>query len=210
MANYETLKRHYEKRLKEFGPNARGMDWPNEEDLSKRFQVLSSIVSTDEPVSLLDMGCGVGLLIDYLQHQGRISNIRYRGIDISEDMIEVAKSRHPDMDFVAQDVLKDPLTTGSVDYIVMNGVLTEKQDMTQQEMVSFAEALLEHLFGVCKKGLSFNVMSSHVDWTREDLFHWPLDEIVGFLVRSCSRHIRIYMDYGLYEYTVHVKKEPDI
>ncbi len=114
------------------------------------------------------------------------------------------------MDFVAQDVLKDPLTTGSVDYIVMNGVLTEKQDMTQQEMVSFAEALLEHLFGVCKKGLSFNVMSSHVDWTREDLFHWPLDEIVGFLVRSCSRHIRIYMDYGLYEYTVHVKKEPDI
>ena len=27
------------------------------------------------------------------------------------------------------------------------------------------------LFAYCKKGIAFNVMSKHVDWERNDLFH---------------------------------------
>ena len=134
----------------------------------------------------------------------------YRGLDISEEMIEVAREQHPDVSFEVQDIIADPLKEESVDYIVMNGVLTEKQNMSQEVMVEFAQSIIRAAFKASSKGVAFNVMSSHVDWTRDDLFHWPLDEMVAFLVKDCSRHVRIHMDYGLYEYSVHVKKEPGI
>ena len=49
-------------------------------------------------------------------------------------------------------------------------------------------------------------MSSHVDWTRDDLFHWPLDDLMSFLVKDVSRHVVIRSDYGLYEYSVYIYK----
>ncbi|MEQ9187353.1 MAG: class I SAM-dependent methyltransferase [Cryomorphaceae bacterium] len=208
MADYRTLKKHYEKKLKEFGPNARGMDWPNEVDLRKRFKVLSDVIGTQDAYSLLDLGCGVGLLIDHLKKAGQLSSCTYLGADISEQMIEYSRELHPGHNFEVRDILKAPYETNSFDYVIMNGLLTEKQEMTQHEMVEFAQAILTEAFGYAKKGIAFNIMSSHVDWKRDDLFHWELDALVAFLVKSCSRHIRIHMDYGLYEYTVHVMKEP--
>lgn len=206
MEYYKTLQLHYEKKLAEHGPNAKGMDWPNQEDLNRRFEVLTSIATNEHNASLLDLGCGVGLLIDYLQNQDLLHKFEYRGADISSKMVSIAAESHPEFSFEVRDVLVNPYPTESVDYIVMNGVLTEKQDMAQSQMIEFAQNIILSTFKSCKKGIAFNVMSSHVDWQRDDLFHWELDEIVGFLVKNCSRNIRIMMDYGLYEYTVHLKK----
>jgi hypothetical protein len=47
-----------------------------------------------------------------------------------------------------------------------------------------------------------------VDWERDDLFHLPMDILADFLSREVSRHFAIRADYGLYEYTVHVYREP--
>jgi hypothetical protein len=41
---YHRLANHYEKRFAEGGATARGMDWPNEEDLKKRFEVMLGVV----------------------------------------------------------------------------------------------------------------------------------------------------------------------
>jgi SAM-dependent methyltransferase len=206
MANYKTLQAHYEKRLAEHGANAKGMDWPNQEDLNKRFEVLMSIAPAPGMYSLLDLGCGIGLLIDYLKEQQRFEGIAYLGSDISPRMIDVARDMHPAYSFEVRDTLVTPYEEGQFDYIIMNGVLTEKQEMSQAQMVDFAKQIILKTFTSCSKGISFNVMSSHVDWKRDDLFHWELDEVVAFLVKNCSRKIKIMMDYGLYEYTVHLKK----
>jgi hypothetical protein len=52
--------------------------------------------------------------------------------------------------------------------------------------------------------MAFNVMSKHVDWERDDLFHLPFDELGRWLVSSISRNFVIRADYGLYEYTTYV------
>ena len=69
----------------------------------------------------------------------------------------------------------------------------------------FQETILE-AFRVCRHGITFNVMSTHVEWMRDDLYHVPLDEIADFITRYLGRNFLIRNDYGLYEYTVHVKK----
>ncbi|CAN5375790.1 class I SAM-dependent methyltransferase [soil metagenome] len=207
MEYYKALQLYYEKCLEEHGATAKGMDWPNPEDLVRRFNVLMDIAQSGNKVSLLDLGCGVGLLVDHLGEKTLLDRFEYTGADISPKMIAVARERHPSHSFEVRDTLINPYGKDRFDYVLMNGVLTEKHGMSQSQMIEFAKEIIQNAYQSCKYGVAFNIMSSHVDWKREDLFHWELDDIVSFMVKNCSRKIRIMMDYGLYEYTVHLKKE---
>ncbi len=204
---YHKIVKHYERCLEEFGPTTKGMDWPVEKDLLKRFKVMLGVISeSKKKYKLLDLGCGAGLLKTYIKNSGRTGKIKYFGVDISEAMINAARKLNQSSDFEVRDVLLDPFPENSHDYAVMNGVLTEKVSLSKKDMILYAQKLIKNVFRSVKIGMAFNVMSTHVDWERKDLFHWSLDEIVAFLVRECSRHIIIRMDYGLYEYTVYVYK----
>lgn len=52
-------------------------------------------------------------------------------------------------------------------------------------------------------------MSWHVDWQRDDLFHLPCDTLLAFLKAEVSRHVVLRADYGLWEYTTYVYREPE-
>ena len=95
----------------------------------------------------------------------------------------------------------------SYDYAICNGTFTEKLDLTFDEMFDFFSKTITTLFKNSKKGIAFNVMSNHVDYKREDLFHVPHDMMADLLTTDLSRHYVIRNDYGLYEYTVYVYKE---
>jgi hypothetical protein len=88
----------------------------------------------------------------------------------------------------------------------MNGLFTENREMSQKDMFDFFQSIVKETYAASRRGISFNLMSTHVDWKRDDLFHLELDVLTNFLVQNCSRNIIIRMDYQLYEYTVYVKK----
>ena len=71
-------------------------------------------------------------------------------------------------------------------------------------MLAYFERTLSAVFAKAKVGLAFNVMSKHVDWERDDLFHLPFDTLVRFLTASLTRNFVIRNDYGLYEYTTYL------
>jgi SAM-dependent methyltransferase len=204
------LQRHYERCLDAVGVTPEGVDWPNGQDLEARFAtqlaVLEAVPPGPEPPVLLDLGCGPGLLLDYLAATprygtGRAGQVAYRGIDISPVMIEAARRRWPGESFEARDVLENPLPAGSVDVVVMNGVLTERQGIPRDRMVAMAEAIVAAAFRAARHGVAFNAMSRHVDRERDDLFHWGFDEVAAFLRRDLTRHIALRADYGLFEFT---------
>ena len=209
--DYKALQIHYENCLKEHGPNAKGMDWPNPNDLDKRFKVLTDHVfkygdSYIEKIHLTDLGCGVGLLVDYLTNNDLINLVHYRGIDISREMIECARQRLPKYDFEERDILISRFTENETDYIIMNGLFTEKRELTHEQMFDFFSQMLTETFKSARKGIAFNVTSTLVDWQRTDLFHLGLDQLTEFITNNLSRNFIIRMDYGLYEYTVYINK----
>jgi len=158
--------------------------------------------------SLLDLGCGPGFSLGYLQDRFGSMECRYLGVDISAYLVELAQKEWPRHNFIVRDVIADPLPTLAYDYTVLCGVLTGKMDLTFEAMEEFAQSLLSSAWNSTRIAMSFNVMSSHVDWTRDELFHWPIDSAVAFSVSRLSRHINIISDYGLYEYTVQIYREP--
>ncbi len=202
---YQRLVEHYETCFEEHGATAKGVDWPDEGDLAARFEVMTGLFRpAPEGLRLLDLGCGPGLLLDHIAGGPLATRVDYLGIDLSEKMIQSAKSRHPYQHFEARDLLTDPLPEQSVDYVIMNGVLTEKRELTQAEMVAFAREIIAAAYHSARIGIAFNVMSTHVDWTRDDLFHWGCDEVLSFVTNELSRHAVIRADYGLYEYTTYL------
>ncbi len=204
---YLEIAKHYEACLEKHGATARGMDWPNERDLKTRFKVMLGILETSEDVpTLLDLGCGAGLLFEYLKRHGY--KAAYTGMDISPKMIDAARNESPDGMWYIRDVLEFPLPSKSFDYVIMNGLLTEKVSLSQEEMIKFAQDIILSAYRTCNKGIAFNIMSKHVDWEKDNLFHWGFDEMADFLTKNVSRHFVIRADYNLYEYTCYVYREP--
>ena len=123
-------------------------------------------------------------------------------------MIDTAKKSYQEHTFLRRDILQEPLEKENFDYGVMNGVLTVKLDLSFEVMEKFAHEIILALYQSCRYGIAFNVMSTHVDWERSDLFHMPIDRLLSFLIKNCSRHVVVRADYGLYEYTVYVYRNP--
>ncbi|HWB62070.1 MAG TPA: class I SAM-dependent methyltransferase, partial [Chitinophagales bacterium] len=156
-------------------------------------------------VSVLDFGCGTAHLYQYILNNG-YANIDYSGLDISEKFVEVAKGKYPDKNFYCADILSPESKLPQFDYVVMNGVFTEKRELSFDEMFAFFQQMLERIFDLTNKGVAFNTMSKAVDWEREDLFHLPTDLLINFLTKKLTRNFIIRNDYGLYEYTTYIYK----
>jgi SAM-dependent methyltransferase len=203
---YRTIVDHYEACLERHGDTPLGVDWPNASDADTRHRVMLDVIR-DVPrkpiVRLLDFGCGASHLYDYMIREG-VTGIEYSGLDLSERFIELSRTKHPTNQYWCVDVLRDEVELPMFDYVVMNGVFTERLDLSVDEMFAFVRAAVERIWRHAALGVAFNVMSKHVDWERDDLFHLSFDELARWLVSSVSRTFIIRADYGLYEYTTYV------
>ena len=205
---YQSIISHYEACLERHGDTHLGVDWPKKEDVTKRYRIMLELIrENDAEVSLLDFGCGAAHLFDYINDRD-MKKISYCGLDISEKFIKLCKKKYPNTPFYCLDILSAKSKIPDVDYIIMNGVFTEKQSMSHEEMFLYFKSMLNKVFSHAKKGVAFNVMSKHVDWERSDLFHLPLDQMAIFVTQQLGRHFVVRNDYGLYEYTVYLYREP--
>lgn len=209
----------YESCLEKHGPNQNGMDWGDSERLIQRFHVMAGIFmpaaqAGGTALKLIDVGAGAGLFYDYLNwyhpQAMRDARVDYQGIDISPKMVGAAQQRHPDVPFEARDLIAHPLAPLACDYAVLNGVFTVKENTSYADMLAFAQNLLVSVFASCSKGVAVNFMTKHVDWEKERLFHYPLDEAMAFFKKHLSRHVVLRHDYGLWEYTAYILRDPTV
>lgn len=206
---YLNIVSHYESCLDKHGDSHLGVDWPNREDAETRYRVMLEVIREDRSgrITLLDFGCGASHLYDFIL-RNKFDNIEYSGLDLSEKFIHLSKRKYPSINYYCMDILDDQAALPEFDYIMMNGVFTEKRDLCFDDMFAYFQSVVSRVFIKARKGIAFNVMSKHVDWEREDLFHLSFDRLASFLVKDVSRNLVIRQDYGLYEYTVYVYRQP--
>jgi SAM-dependent methyltransferase len=205
-ADYGAIIRATEERLRQHGDCHQGVGWPKAEDAETRYRVMLAVIRPQTPnPSILDFGCGAAHLYDYMQ-RNEIANFDYTGLDISPDFIDLCQSKHPGVTFQCADVLVSPDLLPVTDYVIMNGIFTEKRELSFESMLEYMQTTLKLIFSKVRIGIAFNVMSKQVDWERDDLFHLPMDVLANFLCRDVTRQFIFRNDYGLYEYTTYVYK----
>jgi SAM-dependent methyltransferase len=197
---------HYESCLERHGDTYLGVDWPNAWDAERRYDVMLDIIPPEAPerVTLLDFGCGAAHLYEHIRKRSLDHRIAYSGLDLSPKFTALCRRKFPNVPCYCLDVLASDADLPDFDYIVMNGVFTEKLSLSQAEMIAYFQTLVTRMFAKTHVGLAFNVMSMQVEWERSDLFHLSFDVLAAFLSETLSRHFVIRHDYRLYEYTAYV------
>ena len=204
--SYRSIVSHYEACLEKHGDTHLGVDWPTKQDADTRYRVMLEVIRsfpTGENIRLLDFGCGGSHLNDYLERRG-VKYIAYSGLDLSPKFVELSKRKYPANVYYCLDLLDQRSSLPLFDYIVMNGVFTEKRELSFDDMFAYCKRLLKKVFAQAEVGIAFNVMSKQVDWERDDLFYLPFDKLAEFLTKELTRNFVFRNDYGLYEYTTYL------
>lgn len=204
----KALREHYARKFSVYGPSAEGADWgADETKVLLRYEKMLNVVSRsgqDEP-SFLDVGCGYG----GLQHYAITKNIAldYTGIDLADNMIEWATANVPSGSFIHGNIL-DYQFEGQFEYVVCNGILTQKLDTAGFEMDQFAAQVIRQMFALCRIGIAFNIMTTKVNYFSNNLYYRNPAELLAWCISEITPHIKVDHSYKLYEYTTYLYRHP--
>ena len=200
----EVLQRHYVATFAQHGASSAGVDWGADESKALlRYEKMLAVINrpATPETTLLDVGCGYGGLLKYAI--SRKIDLQYHGIDVADNMIEWARANLSSGNFVHGDVLSHPFEA-QFDYVVCNGILTQKLSATAREMDDFAGRLIKKLFSLCRIGIAFNVMTTKVNFYSNNLYYRNPAELFSWCLSEVSPHLKIDHSYPLYEYTMYV------
>jgi len=199
------VSQYYGEKVRTFGPVAKGVDWKDEHSQNLRFEQLLKIVVEREGITLNDLGCGYGAIFLYKDVSARVS--KYYGYDISEEMLTHARNLIPDDKAVF--VNSDKITK-EADYSVASGVFNVKLDTGEKE---WREFILDSLFNMNEKslrGFAFNCLTVYVDYKMEHLYYGDPLFFFDFCKKNFSKYVTLLHDYKLFEWTMLVRKKPEI
>lgn len=197
---------YYSAKLAEHGETALGVDWNSRESQFLRFEQLAKIIQQPRDFSVNDLGCGYGAFLDYLG--SRYSEFTYRGCDVSTDMIIAARARYEGTAHANFAVTSEP--PEPADYGVASGIFNVRLDRRDVEWREYLEVTLDILDRTSHRGFAFNCLTAYSDPDRIRDYLYYADPCILFDLckRRYSRHIALLHDYGLYEFTILVRKNP--
>ena len=197
---------YYSAKLAEHGETPRGVDWNGEESQVLRFRQLSRIIDRTDGFSLNDLGCGYGAFCDYLG--SLYKEFRYCGCDVSAAMVRAARCRFSDSSNVCFSVAAEPPETA--DYGIASGIFNVRLGHDNDYWREYLENTLDILDRTSSLGFAFNCLTSYsdADKMRDYLYYADPCALFDFCKRRYSRHVALLHDYGLYEFTILVRRNP--
>jgi SAM-dependent methyltransferase len=196
---------YYAGKLAEHGDTPRGVDWNGEESQMVRFEQLCKIIDPKKSnFSINDVGCGYGALLDYLRDKH--STCTYVGVDISREMIEAATQRHLGANQARFITSEEP--DQMADYGIASGIFNVRLGRTDAEWFDYLQGTLDVLDRTSSLGFAFNCLTSYSDEEkkRDYLYYADPCRLFDLCKRRYSRQVALLHDYGLYEFTILIKK----
>jgi SAM-dependent methyltransferase len=197
---------YYSAKLAEHGATPRGVDWNGEESQMLRFKQLTKVIRQPKGFLLNDLGCGYGALYDYLQT--KYQDFTYTGCDVSSDMILAACGRGASYHNAKFIVAAAPPEIA--DYGIASGIFNVRLGQSDAKWYDYLKATLDVLDRTSQHGFAFNCLTSYsnTEKMRSHLYYADPCALFNLCKRRYSRHVALLHDYGLYEFTIIVRKNP--
>jgi SAM-dependent methyltransferase len=198
----------YAGNLSEYGLESRAVGWPDPQSQLLRFKKLAYVIEADPPdapISVSDWGCGYGAMFEFLDRRPGFELASYRGYDISPEMVEAARKnvRDPRADFVAGSRIDM-----DADYTFVSGTFNVRREASEEAWAKFVKRTLVEVGERSRRGFAFNLLTTAVDWRKDDLYYGDPAEYFEFCRTEISEYVALLQDYPLFEWTIAVSHGP--
>lgn len=201
------IDKYYSEKLDHFGLTPKGVDWKDNFSQELRFQQLLKVVDFNENFSINDLGCGFGSLLEFMTLNIH-SDFCYTGYDFSEKMISAAKEKFGGSKNSKFLKIDTDYCLNRNDYTIASGIFNVLMDCNEKEWLDYILKTINVMNDYSQKGFSFNILSNYSDkkCQRKDLFYGEPTFFFDYCMSNFSRNVSILHDYGLFEFTILIKK----
>lgn len=188
----------YTARFKSLGPVAEAVGWSSESTQNTRYRVLLDI-GVDENSRVLDVGCGYGKLLTWLEDKE--CHVNYTGVDITQAMIDGAKELHPTGQFYTGNILTESMfAERSFEYVLASGIFAFRTGGGMQYLIRMASRMFE----LSLVGCAFNCLSGWREKMEDGEFAPDPCEVLNQCRKItpwvCMRHDYHRGDFTIYMY----------
>jgi SAM-dependent methyltransferase len=189
--------------LGKYGDGFESAQWSSRETQERRFEILTQIADLNG-ASILDFGCGSGHLASYLNSKNM--KFSYTGVDVVEEFFNIARVKNPSSRFG----LLEEFEHEKFDYIFISGVFNNKRKGNRK----FYQETLKMVYGMCSKGIAFNMMSTYVDYQDAGLFYESPERAFRFVKEELTPFVQLRHDYEVkrgvvpFEFAIYALKIP--
>jgi cyclopropane fatty-acyl-phospholipid synthase-like methyltransferase len=188
-SNIERAKDFFEPRPALYGDSHLAVDWGSRKSQIARFDAFGRLAPLHH-LSLLDVGCGLGHLIDWLSEK-QISLEFYEGIDIASSMVTAARERHPHILFHECDLFAgEQPTRERYDVVFASGIFYLALD----EPYAYIKNVLDMLYMLTGQVLVFNILTETHQATAGCEFRADTDKILE-IITDLSPHFCVDQSY---------------
>ncbi|MEI0795007.1 class I SAM-dependent methyltransferase [Brachyspira pilosicoli] len=184
---------HYINRVNDLNiPDYKVVDWESEEAQNLRFKALIEHFNMSGNV-LLDVGCGVGSLAEYIDKNN--INLYYIGIDIMPEMVERAKSKtykNISPQFMTMDFFKKTDIKDDVDYIYTSGIFNLNLGNNEE----FLKEAIEAFLLAARKGVCFNLLDISCKEKYGDKYYYYKKDDILLLTQDILK--KLNLNYKIY------------
>ncbi|MEI0619694.1 class I SAM-dependent methyltransferase [Brachyspira pilosicoli] len=186
---------HYINRVNDLNiPDYKVVDWESEEAQNLRFKALIEHFNMSGNV-LLDVGCGVGSLAEYIDKNN--INLYYIGIDIMPEMVERAKSKNYkniSPQFMTMDFFKKTDIKDDVDYIYTSGIFNLNLGNNEE----FLKEAIEAFLLAARKGVCFNLLDISCKEKYGDKYYYYKKDDILLLTQDILKKLNL-------SYKIHIE-----
>jgi len=198
----------YTKRFEKHGIDPKTLGWGSREDQMTRFDAATRCIDFSGK-SVLDVGCGFSDFYGFLIKEG-IKVKEYKGIEINDKLIEVARKRFPENKYEVRNILLDNYDTEQADIVTLFGLLNFK--LNKIGNLTYTKEMITAAWKITKETLIVDFLSTHLtkDYPTEDFvyYHDPKD-VLDICFELCDNIVLVhdYLSIPQKEFMVILKKE---
>jgi len=206
---FARLSAMFSDRLKTYGDGPECAEHRDRASQEQRMLHLCRVHDLRE-AKVLDFGCATGHLLTFLTREMGFRG-EYVGYDISADMVARAQAIHGDRArFEMRNILRDGVG-GEFDFTLVSGTFNDLAGDNWAWMRACLKTLFEHTRGA----MSFNNLSTYVDYFDAHLFYVDPEDVFRFCKEELSPLVTLRHDYQVkpdvvpFEFTVDVFQTPE-
>lgn len=201
------LQEYYLPRLKTYGIYSPAcVSWNSKASQELRFEVIAKIFpKKQEKFSLIDIGCGVGDLYNFLQSKG-YKNVDYLGVDIIPEMVAAAQLKFPGIKFMVADFMNTDWQK-KADYLVCSGTLNMVFGDHNQHQ-KYVRDFIGKMFQMSDKGIAFNLLSieGKHEFEEDPRFYYADPEYWYKTCLEITTQTKLYTDYLAHDFCLYMLK----